>query len=194
MLEKINTKKNVNVLSCVQKNDVITTKNLHIVTQQGIKIGLDNPRISKIKDTNVYPDPMKEKQTYKKATHVFQDIARQEDLHNSRPNTINQLIQLVQIDKSVSHFIDLLHEIKGTNPEKQTKNICSLNQKDKSDADPLVDLEIEGYHIQQVVLDFGSQVNIMTQDTWEQMGRPRIYESGIYLKLIDQGLIEPIGV
>ena len=26
------------------------------------------------------------------------------------------------------------------------------------------------------------------------MGRPRLYESGIYLKLADQGLIEPIGV
>ena len=34
----------------------------------------------------------------------------------------------------------------------------------------------------------------MTHDTWEQMGRPRLYESGIYLKLADQGLIEPIGV
>ena len=34
----------------------------------------------------------------------------------------------------------------------------------------------------------------MTRDTWEQMGRPRIHESGIYLKLVDQGLLEPIGV
>ena len=34
----------------------------------------------------------------------------------------------------------------------------------------------------------------MTRDTWEHMGRPRLYESGIYLKLADQGLIEPIGV
>ena len=34
----------------------------------------------------------------------------------------------------------------------------------------------------------------MTRDTWEKMGRPRLYESGIYLKLADQGLIEPIGV
>ena len=34
----------------------------------------------------------------------------------------------------------------------------------------------------------------MTRDTWEQMGRPWLYESGIYLKLTDQGLIEPIGV
>ena len=44
MLDKINTKKNVNVLSCVQKNDVINTKNLHIVTQQGTKTGSDNPK------------------------------------------------------------------------------------------------------------------------------------------------------
>ena len=47
------------------------------------------------------------------------------------------------------------------------------------DANPLVDLEIEGYHVQQVVLEFGSQVNIMTRETWEQLGRPRLYESAI---------------
>ena len=34
----------------------------------------------------------------------------------------------------------------------------------------------------------------MTRDTWEQLGRPWLYESGIYLKLADQGLIEPIEV
>ena len=51
--------------------------------------------------------------------------------------------------------------------KKQTKNICILNKKYKSDADPLVDLEIEGYHVRQVMLDFESQVNIMTRDTWE---------------------------
>ena len=95
----------------------------------------------------------------------------------------------------MSQFIDLLYKIKhNNNTEKQTKNICNLNQKDKSDADPLVDLEIEGYNVQKVVLEFKSQVNIMNGDTWEQLGRPRLYESGIYLKLADQGLIEPIGV
>ena len=46
----------------------------------------------------------------------------------------------------------------------------------------------------EVVLDFGSQVNIMTRDTWEQLGRPWLSESGIYLKLAGQGLIEPTGV
>ena len=120
---------------------------MHIVTRQGTKIGSDNPRISKIKEKNIYPDPLKEKQTYKEATNVFKEFARQEQAHDNRHNTINELIQLVQKDNSVSQFIDLLYEIKHNSSEKQTKNICSLNKKDKGDVDPLVDLEIEGYHV-----------------------------------------------
>ena len=34
----------------------------------------------------------------------------------------------------------------------------------------------------------------MTHDTWEELGRPRLYDLGRYLKLSNQGLIEPIGV
>ena len=83
-------------------------------------------------------------------------------------NIVHELINLIHKDKSVAQFIDLLHNIKNKNDiDKQTKNICSLNKKDKNDVDPLVDLEIEGYHIRQVVLNFGSQVNIMKRDTWE---------------------------
>ena len=102
MLEKINTKKNVNVLSYLKKNDVITTKNLHIVTRQGTKTGVDNPQISKIQSKNVYPDPLKEKQIYKEATNVFKEIAWQEQANDNRHNKLNKLIQLVQKDNSVS--------------------------------------------------------------------------------------------
>ena len=49
ILDKINKKKNVNVLSRVKKCDIIHTKNLHVVTRQGTKTGNDNPRIRKIK-------------------------------------------------------------------------------------------------------------------------------------------------
>ena len=168
MLDKINKKKNVNVLSCIQKHDVINTNNLHIVTRQGMKIGSDNPRISKIKEKNDYPNPAKQKQLYNDTTNMFKEFARQEEVDDSRQNTVKELIHLVQDDKLISQFIDLLYNMKhNNNTEKQTKNICSLNQKDKSDADPLVNLEIEGYNVRQVVLDFISQVNIMTRDTWE---------------------------
>ena len=70
-------------MSYVQKTDVINTKNLYIVTQQGIKTGADNPRISKIKEKHVYLDPLKEKQTYKEATNVFKEFARQEQANDN---------------------------------------------------------------------------------------------------------------
>ena len=87
---------------------------------------------------------------------MFQDFARQEAVNDRQQNTLKELFSLVQNGKSVSQFIDLLYNMKHKNNiEKQTKNTCSLNQKDKSDADSLVDLEIEGYHVRKVILDFG---------------------------------------
>ena len=71
MLEKINKNKNVNVFSFVQKHDLMNTKNLHIVTRQGTKIGNDNPRIRKIKEKNDYPNPTKQKQLHNDAPNMF---------------------------------------------------------------------------------------------------------------------------
>ena len=65
MLEKINTKKNVNVFSCVQKNDLITTKIYILSLDKEQKQDLITPELVILKTKNVYPDPMKEKQTYK---------------------------------------------------------------------------------------------------------------------------------
>ena len=78
------------------------------------------------------------------------------------------------------------------NKDKHAKSICSLNKKDKNDVDPLVDLEIKGYHVRQVILNFGSLVNIMTRDTWEWIGIPQLKESNIYLKLAYQELVRII--
>ena len=89
--------------------------------------------------------------------NVFKEFVRQEEADDNWRSTVNELIRLVQDDKAVSQFIDLLYNMKNNNnTEKQTKNICILNQKDKNDSDPLVDLEIEGYHVRQIVLDFRS--------------------------------------
>ena len=85
---------------------------------------------------------------YNDATNIFKEFARQEEVDDSRQSTVKELIHLVQDDKAVSQFIELLYNMKhNNNTKKQTKSICSLNQKDKSYADPLIDLEIEGYHV-----------------------------------------------
>ena len=35
----------------------------------------------------------------------------------------------------------------NTGKDKQAKNICMFNHKEKNDADPLVDIKIKGYHV-----------------------------------------------
>ena len=84
MLDKINKKKNINVLLCVQKHDVINTNNLHIVTQQWTKIGNDNPRIRKIKEKNDYLNSTKQKQLYNNAPNMFREFARQEEIKDMK--------------------------------------------------------------------------------------------------------------
>ena len=83
ILDKINKKKNVNVLSCVQKCDIIPTKNLHVVTRKGKKTGNDNTCIRKIKNKYDYPNPTKQKQLYNDASNMFQEFTRQEEIDNS---------------------------------------------------------------------------------------------------------------
>ena len=59
-----------------------------------------------------------------------------------------ELIKLIHNDNSIAKLIDLLYNLKNKfGIDKQDKSICSLNQKDKSDDDPLVDLEIKFYHV-----------------------------------------------
>ena len=68
---------------------------MHIVTRQGTKIGSDNPRISKIKEKNYYPNPAKQKQLYKDATNIFKEFAQQEEDDDKRQGIIKELIHLV---------------------------------------------------------------------------------------------------
>jgi hypothetical protein len=56
-----------------------------------------------------------------------------------------------------------------------------------------VDLEIDKHIIKQVINDFGSQVNILPQDTWNQLGRPLLAPIVNLLQIADQRFIESIG-
>ena len=53
-----------------------------------MKIGNDNPRISKIKEKNDYPNPTKQKQLYNDASNMFQEFARQEIVDDKQQNTL----------------------------------------------------------------------------------------------------------
>ena len=75
-----------------------------------------------------------------------------------------------------------------------SKNIAYMRNNTQNDFDPHVDLQTNDFLLPRVVLDFGSQVNILTKDIWEKLGRPQLVKSDYYLKLANQGLIEPLGL
>ena len=64
-----------------------------------------------MKEKNDYPNPAKQKQLYNDATNMFKEFARQEE--------VDELICLVQDDKLVFQFNELLYNMKHNN---NTKN------------------------------------------------------------------------
>lgn len=57
-----------------------------------------------------------------------------------------------------------------TQVDRPIKNVCKMNHSDKSEFNPQVNLYIEGVLIPHVVINFGSQVNILPKTTWIKLG------------------------
>ena len=49
------------------------------------------------------------------------------------------------------------------------------------------------YEMDEVVLDLGSEVNVMTKQTWEIMAKPKLAFSPIQLRLANQQRVIPLG-
>ena len=81
-------KKAVDTLSCVPKTNMSYVKNLQVITRHGTKTGLDKnePELIKIIQKDYYPNTDKQKELYKDAEKVFQDLSANEGQYKS--NTI----------------------------------------------------------------------------------------------------------
>ena len=53
--------------------------------------------------------------------------------------------------------------------------------------------QIGDYDMGEVILDLGSEINVLTQQTWELMGKPRLRYSLIQLRLVNRQRVSPMG-
>jgi hypothetical protein len=53
--------------------------------------------------------------------------------------------------------------------------------------------QIGEYDIEYVVLDLGSEVKVMTKQTWALMGKPKLIYSPIRLRMSNQQVVNPFG-
>ena len=49
------------------------------------------------------------------------------------------------------------------------------------------------FEMDEVILDLGSEVNVLTKHTWEQIGSPKLVRSPIHLRLANQQRVSPLG-
>ena len=118
-----------------------------------------------------------------------------EDKEQAKSHIIKEILHLLSNEKVTQQLVDVLSMQKEeSNSPRISKNSVYMRSNTQSDFDPQVDLQINEFLIPRVVLDFGSQVDILTNDTWEKLGQPQLVKFDYYLKLVDQGLIEPLGL
>ena len=56
-----------------------------------------------------------------------------------------------------------------------------------------VTAQIGEFEMDEVILDLGSEVNVLTKQTWEQIGSPKLARSPIHLRLANQQRVSPLG-
>ena len=90
MLENIINKNSVNNLSCVPKSDVHSVKNVEIIIWCGTRTSYDKDTIEPIKniEKNDYPNSKKQKDLFRNASKMFEEIAANEDKEQSNNHII----------------------------------------------------------------------------------------------------------
>lgn len=99
MLEKNMNKKIVNNLSCVPKTGIKCAENLQVITRYGKRTGLDKPESKSIKyiHKDDYPNCEKQKELFKDAKKVFEEISANEE--KSKSHTIKEILNLLSNEK-----------------------------------------------------------------------------------------------
>ena len=67
-------------------------------------------------------------------------------------------------------------------------------QKRNTGKEMRMNIQIGDYEVDSVILDLGSDVNILTKQTWQSMGKPMLGWSPLQLQLANQVKLHPIGL
>ena len=73
------------------------------------------------------------------------------------------------------------------------KRVNQVRKKFKTGSELRMTVQIGDYDMDYISLDMGFDVNILTRQTWESMGKPHLDWSPIQLRLANQAKVLPIG-
>jgi hypothetical protein len=103
-------------------------------------------------------------------------------------------IKLIQDESIVQELQTLIrqYELGKTDPL-LNREVHQIAKKRRTNKELHLNAQIGEYDIDYVVLDLGSEVNVMTKQTWALMGKPRLIYSPIRLRMANQQAVSPFG-
>jgi hypothetical protein len=76
-------------------------------------------------------------------------------------------------------------------PEKNTQRI--QRRKVRTGKEFRLEASLDDFEIKYVMMDLGTNVNILPKKTWESLGKPQLVYSPIQLRMVNQFFIFPVG-
>ena len=103
-------------------------------------------------------------------------------------------IELIKDEKAIQELQNLVrqYEIGRVDPL-LNKAIHKLSKKRRKNKELHLNAQIGEYDIDYVVLDLGSEVNVMTKQTWALMEKPKLIYSPIKLRMAKKQVVSPFG-
>jgi hypothetical protein len=104
-------------------------------------------------------------------------------------------IKLIQDESDVQELQNLIRQYEiGRIDPLLNKAVHQLSKKRRTNNELHLNAQIGEYHIDYVVIDLGSEVNVMTKQTWTLMGKPKLIYSPIRLRMANHQVVSPFGI
>jgi hypothetical protein len=103
-------------------------------------------------------------------------------------------LKLFQDEKVIQELQNLIRKYElGNIDPLLNREVHQIAKKRRTNKGLHLNAQIGEYDIDYVVLDLGSEVNIMTKKTWALMGKPNLIYSPIRLRMANQQVVSPFG-
>jgi hypothetical protein len=103
-------------------------------------------------------------------------------------------LKLIQDGNVVQELQNLIRQYElGKIDPLLNKEVHQIGKKRRTNKELHLNAQIGEYDIDYVVLDLGSEVNVMTKKTWALMGKPKLIYSPIRLCMANQQVVSPFG-
>jgi hypothetical protein len=109
-------------------------------------------------------------------------------------NFLYTCLKLIQDEKVVQELKNLIRQYElGKVDPLLNRAIHQIGKKRRTNKELHLNAQIGEYDIDYVVLDLGSEVNIMMKQTWALMEKPKLIYSPIMLRMVNQQVVSPFG-